>query len=148
MFSVVMTWIPSARMSWTSWYRLGVRLPRPHDAAAPLVLEAVPFQEHLVRLPDAGAVPEVDLQPAAPRAADQSDEGVGPVFRHTGYILPSSERFSVRTFTLGSPSNPRVLPSVCAPTFARTSFSPMPRAFATRADCSKAFRTLMWGPSR
>ena len=27
MFSVVMTWIPSARMSWTSWYRLGFRLP-------------------------------------------------------------------------------------------------------------------------
>src|SRR3989339_831943 len=27
MFSVVMTWIPSARMSWTSWYRLGFRFP-------------------------------------------------------------------------------------------------------------------------
>ena len=27
MFSVVMTWIPSARISWTSWYRFGFRLP-------------------------------------------------------------------------------------------------------------------------
>ena len=97
-------------------FRPAVGLHQPDDDVDPLVFQAVPLQEHLVRLPDAGAVPEVYLQPAAPRAADQSEEGVGPRFRHTGYSLPSSARFSAKTFTLGSPSNPRVLPSVCART--------------------------------
>jgi len=55
-------------------------------------------REHLVRLPDTGAVPEVDLQPSSPGAADQSEKIVGPFFRHF-LQLPSRSRFSISTFT-------------------------------------------------
>jgi len=70
---------------------------------------------------DAGAVPEVDLQPSAP-ARGSIGGRCRPALPAYVHILPSSDRFSVRTFTL-VPQELKVLPSVCASTFARTSFS-------------------------
>ncbi len=79
-------------------FRPAVGLHKPDDDVDSLVLEAVPFQEHLVCFPDAGAVPEVDLQPSAPRAADQSEKRVGPFFLHIGSILPPGSGSGIGTF--------------------------------------------------
>ena len=48
-----------------------------------LLLDPVPFQEHLKGLSDTGRVTEVDLQPASLGPADHSEKGIGSVIeRH------------------------------------------------------------------
>ena len=54
------------------------------------------------------------------------------------FAILSRARLRSSTLTRGSPSRPKVRPSVCSSTSARTSSSDMPRASATRATWNSA----------
>ena len=97
---------------------------RDHDVGA-AVLAAVPLAQHRVRLAHPGCRPEVDPQPPARHA-------------HSLRYPPSwaSAMFSSRTFTVGSPRNPRSRPCTWAATRALTVAGSSPRALATRFTCS------------
>ena len=98
--------------------------------------------QHRVGLADARDRAKEDAQPAASRAGflgldlRQNSSGSGRVsaMGHcTCTSLASSARFNSSTFTRGSPSKPKVRPSVAAATSARTASSGIPRVRATRA---------------
>ena len=60
-------------------------------------------------------------------------------------LARSRARFSLRTFTRGSPRKPSSLSSVCSLTNRRTRSSGRPRAVATRGTWNRAASGEMWG---